>query len=172
MARTSRLWIPVLVGLLVAVVIGPTGGGAVEASKPRVATASIVVSAGAFVAIDSGSAYHNEGFYLAAPSGASFLAPVVFPVPVVSIRRITLYAFDNSDGGDICLSLIRVAMAEVAVRNQVEVCTTGASTVDVQVLDSTAISPRLVNTALHGSYLWASIPAGQLLFGVKITYTY
>lgn len=171
MARTHRLWAPVLVGLLVAVLAGSVGG-AVTAAEPRVATASIVVPAAAFAAIDSTSAYHNEGFYLAASAGGGFLAPVVFPVPVVSIRKVTLYAFDNSSGGDVCLSLIRLALADVAVRNQGRVCTIGAAATDFQVVTLTNISPRLVNTALHGSYLLAQITAGQLLHGVKITYSY
>jgi hypothetical protein len=157
--------------LLVAVLAGSVGG-AVTAAEPRLATASIVVPAAAFTAVDSASAYHNEGFYLAASAGGGFLAPVVFPVRVVSIKKITLYAFDNSSGGDVCLSLIRLALAEVTVKNQGRVCTAGASAGDFQVVTLTSISPRPVNTALHGSYLLAQIPAGQLLHGVRITYSY
>lgn len=171
MAKTPRLWAPVLVGSLVAVLVGPVGG-AVTAAEPRVATASLVVPAAAFAAIDSASAYHNEGFYMAASASGGFLAPVVFPFPVVGIKKITLYAFDNSSGGDVCVSLIRLAITDVAVRNQGQVCTAGTGATDFQVIPFTSISPRLVNTALHGSYLLAQIPAGQLLHGVKITFSY
>jgi hypothetical protein len=56
---------------------------------------------------------------------------------------------------------------------QGHVCTFGTSQTDPQVFSTTAISPRLVKTANHGSYLWLLVPDGDTrLYGVRVTYSY
>jgi hypothetical protein len=58
MATTRRLWVPVLVGCLVAVLFGPAGVTAVE---PRTVTAGIMIPAAAFAPIHGGYSYYNDG---------------------------------------------------------------------------------------------------------------
>jgi len=171
----KKPWVPLLVGLLVAVLIGP-GGGAVTAAEPRLTTQSIMVPAAAFTPSADTFQYLNNGWIIEAQSGV-FVAPLQFPVQQVSIRRLTIYAYDHmSTGGqttDVCVYLFRSAPANAAVITQGEVCTFGSSATDPQIFSTTAISPRSVNTAVHGSYLWVFIPDGDTRFyGVKVTYSY
>jgi hypothetical protein len=55
-----------------------------------------------------------------------------------------------------------------------EVCTlAGAATIDPQAPSATVISPKNVNSAIHGPYLWVVFNGpGVRLYGVKITYSY
>ena len=173
MKQGRRLWIPVLVGCLVAVLLGPAGGGAVTAVEPRRVAASIMIPAAALVSITDGYDYVNEGYDLYVDSGHGyFTAPVSFPVPLVSIRRITLYAWDDSADAYICVWLYRARPVVGGEDSQGQACTTD-SAADQQAPYGTSVLPRQVNTAAHGSYLWVRISApGVRLYGVKVTYTY
>ena len=175
MARTRRPWISLLVGVLVAVLLGPAGGG-VTATEPRTTVASIMVPAAAFVP-DSEDWDYTGGWYLAAPAtGGSFSAPVTFPVGQVNIRRITLYAYDNSGSllMDVCVFLYRATPSAATQVTVGSLCTTGASGTDPRLFTTSNLLHRSVNTALHGLYVWARIlPSAALrLYGVKITYTF
>ena len=173
MKQGRRRWIPVLVALLVAVLLGPAGGGAVTAVEPRTVTASIMIPAAALVPITDGYDYVNNGYdlYVGSDHGY-FTAPVLFPVPLVSIRRITLYAWDDSADAYICVWLYRATPAAAGEGSQGQACTTN-SAADPQAPYGTATRPRQVNTAFHGSYLWVRISApGVRLYGVKVTYAY
>jgi len=172
MVRMKRLWVPVLVGLLVAGVLGVGGGGAV-AVEPRLTTASIMIPAAAFIPTTDNWDYSTGGNYLAVSGGNSgFSAPVSFPVPVVSIKKITLYAYDNTNLSAVCASPYRANPAAATQVLQGIICTSGASTLDPQVLITTAISPRRVNTAIHGAQLWVDLGPGTKFYGVKVTYTH
>jgi hypothetical protein len=166
MTRTSRLWVPVLVGLLVAGVLGVGGGGAV-AAEPRVTTVSIMIPAAAFIPT-YGSDYFSMGSYLAVASGSgSFTAPLSFPVPVVDIKKITAYTYDNSGGASVCVSLYRARPMEASEDYAGQVCTVDASA--PQYGSTTAISPRRMNTAFHAPYLWVFISGPDVkLYGVRI----
>jgi len=172
----KKLWVPLLVALLVAALTGPAGG-VVTAAEPRVTTESIMIPAAAFTPSADTYGYVNNGWVIEATPGA-FVAPLHFPVPVVRIRKLTIYAYDHvSSGGqitDVCVYLARSAPSAAAVITQGQVCTFGTSaTTDPQVFSTTAISPRNVNTAVHGSYLWVVVPDGDARFyGVKVTYSY
>ena len=172
----KRLWAPLLVALLVTAMTGPAGG-VVTAAEPRVPTESVMVPAAAFTPSADTYGYLNNGWVREATPGA-FVAPLHFPVASISIRKLTIYAYDHvSTGGqitDVCAYLFRSAPATAAVVPQGQVCTFGTSaTTDPQVFSTTAISPRQVNTVVHGSYLWVLIPAGDARFyGVRVTYSY
>jgi hypothetical protein len=172
MARTSRLWIPVLVGLLVAGMLGIDGGGAV-AAEPRSTTASIMIPAAAFIPTMDDWDYGNNGFGLQVTSASGiFVAPLSFPVPVVNIKKITLYAYDNDPSSLLCVTLYRARPAD-ADRDLTggSVCTSDASA--PQYASTTAISPRRVTTAFQGAYLWVTLYSPTVtLYGVKVNYSY
>ena len=169
MARTRRLWVPVLVGLLVAALLGPSGVTAVE---PRTVTASIMVPAAAFTPTNSNFGYAFDNRELVATGGlAYFVAPLGFPVPVVNIKRLTLYAFDSDAGALVAVELYRTEPAGATFRHTGTVFTADSPS-DPQVVSSTAISPRRVNTAIHGAYLRLFLNPGVYFYGVKVTYSY
>jgi hypothetical protein len=171
----KKLWVVLLVALLVGTLTGSVGG-LVGATEPRLTTQSIMIPAAAFIPSADTFEYLNNGWLIESAPGA-FVAPLHFPVPEVAIRKVTLYAYDHvSTGGqiiDVCVYLARSAPASAAVITQGEVCTFGSSATDPQIFSTTAISPRSVNTAVHGSYLWVVTPDGDTRFyGVKVTYSY
>ena len=172
MARTRRLWIPVLVGLLVGGALGVGGGGAV-AAEPRITTASIMIPAAAFIPDLDDCDYDNGGYSLEVTSGTcGFIAPLSFPVPVVNIKKITLYAYDNDDSSQVCVKLYRARPADASQDSTGgSLCTLDASA--PQAPYKTAINPRRVNTASQGAYLWVRLYSPTVaLYGVKVTYSY
>jgi hypothetical protein len=101
----------------------------------------------------------------------TLVAPLWFPVPVVSIRRITLYAFDAGADNDACLYLFRGDPAAGTTLRLGEVCTSGGQSTDPQAWTTTDIGPRQVNTAIRGVYLTLSLKPGIMVYGVKVNYT-
>jgi hypothetical protein len=93
MAASRRLWVPVLVALLVAVLLGPAGGGgavaAVTLPEPQVLP-SIMIPAAAFTSLQDDWDWSNNGYYLVAGASSAFAAPVPLPIPVGDIKRLTL----------------------------------------------------------------------------------
>ena len=166
---TRKLWVPALVGLLVAALVGPT---VVTAAEPRLTTKTIMVPAAAFIPTTDNSDYGNEGLALwVGSSYGNFTAPLSFPVPVVNIKKITLYALDDNAGAGICATLYRARPADASDDSAGQVCTTNASA--PQSPYTTTISPRRVNTGLQGPYLWVNISGPSVwLYGVKVTYSY
>ena len=109
MVWTRRLWVPLLVAVLVAGVLGVGGGGAV-AVEPRVTTRSIMIPAGAFIPTEDDNDYMSNGIALSVESGVGrFTAPILVPVPVVNIKKITLYAYDNDAADTLCVYMYRAA---------------------------------------------------------------
>ena len=169
---TRRIWIPVLAALLVAALIGP---GVVVGAEPRTeVTRSVMIPAAAAVPVDETVLYHNYGNYLSIDSGeGSFTLPVSFPVQTVTIRKITLYAYDNVAGASVAASLLRTRPSAGFYTDFMGTVTTNLSPSNPQVVTTTAISPRLVNSANHGLALWVYIEApGIKFYGVKILYSY
>ena len=102
----------------------------------------------------------------------TLVAPLGFPVPVVNIRRITLYALDESADNDACLYVFRGDPAAGGTLRLGEVCTSGADPTDPQAWSTTDIGPRRVNTAARGAYLSLTLKPDIKVYGVKINYTY
>ena len=95
---------PTLAAVLVTVLVGPPG---VTAAEPRLTTASIMIPAAAFQPAANTLGYGADYGSLWATSGRPvFYAAVAFPVPVVTIRRITLYALDTGSGS-VCAGPMR-----------------------------------------------------------------
>lgn len=164
---SKRLWVPVLAGLLIAGLLGVGGGGA-AAVEPRTVAASIMIPAAAFTPSSDNRDYDNYGDNLLLNTGTGgFIAALSFPVPVVEIRRITLYAQRG-----ICVHLFRSRPAAAVADHAGMVCTAD-STAASQTVFTTAISPRQVDTAFHGPYLLVSLSGpGVYFYGVKINYSY
>lgn len=90
----------------------------------------------------------------------------------MTIKRITLYAYDNAGGGNVSASLLRTQPAAVFHADPMGMAATDLSASDPQVVTTTAISPRLVNAANHGLVVWIYISApGIKFYGVKILYS-
>jgi hypothetical protein len=96
--RIQRLLIAGLVGLVALLLIGP-GGNRVTAAEPRVTTASVMVPAAAFVPSAGSFDYLNNGWAASAAHRGAFVAPLSFPVPEVSVRKLTIYAHDQVNTG-------------------------------------------------------------------------
>jgi len=168
-----RLWVPVLAALLVAALVGPAGG-VVTAAEPRLITRTITIPAGAFSAASDNSDFINYGSELETESGGgNFVAPLFFEAPKVTIKKITLYAYDNG-GSDVCLILYRTTPTSGGQQIMGEACSTGASTTLPGEFTMTTLNPRLI-TGGYGPYLMLNLPgpsASYAFYGVKITYTY
>ncbi len=175
MAHTRRLWVPVLVALLVTGLLGVAGGGGAVAVEPRLTVASIMIPAAAFIPTSGSWSYSQTDSYLTANNTADFTAPLTFPVQEVTIRRITLYAYENTADGSVCVRMFRASPRTASSLTLGSACTVN-STTNPQAATTTAISPRRVNTAVQGPDLWVSIPGSQFstvrFYGVKVTYSY
>ncbi|MFH1329772.1 MAG: hypothetical protein ABIJ48_03835 [Actinomycetota bacterium] len=173
MTASRRLWVPVLVGLLVAVLLGvPGSGDQAQAALESRAGGKIMIPAAAFIPNSDNWDFDNSGYYLEMSSGNGvFTAPLLFPVPVVNIKKIILYAYDNSGTGQVYAAVYR---ASPPTSNEIHLGSvwTTDSTANPQVVSTSAISPRRVNTALVGPYLWVTIGPGTRFFGVSVLYSY
>ncbi len=160
-----------LVALLIAVLLGSVGG-VVTAAEPRLITASIMVPAGAFIPVRTTDAYQNAGTLLWTDAGGDFLAPITFPVPIVNIRRITLYSLDTGSAGEVCVGLYRTRPRQGSEETAAfGLCSTDSLN-DPGVGYTTEIAPRRVNTATQSAMLSVSMFGEVGLRGVKVTYTY
>ena len=169
MSTMRRLWVPVLAALLVALLVGP---GVVTAAEPRATGGKIMIPAAAFIPTSDNWDYANNGSTLYTISGSGgFTAPLVFPVPVVKIKKIILYAYDNSGAGQVCATLYRSSPPIANELSLGSVCTSD-STARPQAPSTTAISPRQVNTAVTAPYLWINIDSGTQVYGVSVLYSY
>jgi len=171
MARTKRLWVPLLVALLVAVLLGP---GVVAGAEPRATvTRSIMIPGAAFTPIDDQQDYSVgvSGVMGGAMGTTTLFAPLWFPVTVVNIKKITLYAYDGSATGDLWLWLNRAYPPGVTSMEPLGQVGTAGS-IGTQVVSTTVISPRQTNTANYALMLHVEIRPSTRLNGVKITYSY
>jgi hypothetical protein len=171
MQKAKRLWVPVLAAGLIALAIGP-GGSAVTAAEPRVTTASIMISAADFIPTTDDWDYSNNGYWVNVGSGnANFSKGLDFPVGVVTIKRITLYALDDAPGAEVCISLYRARPVDADEDPAASLCSTDASA--PQAPYTTAIDPRRVARASQQAYLWVHLSGpGVKFYAVKVTYSY
>jgi hypothetical protein len=173
MTAVKRLWVPVLVALLVAVLVSPAG---VTAAEPRTTVRTVTIPAAAFTPVDDDVGYENLGYQMTVvgPSVAeSFIAPLYFEAPVVRIKKIVLFAYDNG-GGNVCVYLSRSTPNDGYRQDLGEVCSTGAST-GVRTFAQQTFSSRRI-TSYHGPYLELYIPgvysSGYQFYAVRIVYSY
>jgi hypothetical protein len=178
---TRRLWVPVLIAVLVGalgavVLVGPLGAGrqAQAAVEPRVTvTRTMTVPAAAFGPMDDNTDFFNNSVSILTVSGSGeFVAPVFFEAPEVTVRKITLYAYDGG-GANACVKLLRIPPAASDGTLMGEACSTGAA-FGVRAFAQTSLNPRRV-AAGQGAALWLSLPGdgtGWAFYGVRITYTY
>lgn len=172
MARTKTLWIPVLVGCLVAALIGP---GMVAGAEPRATVSvTVVVPAGAFTPADDSVDYSRGPGQLQTDSGSgTFAAPVFFEAPTVTIKKVTFYAVD-AGSGSLMLGLYRTQPAEDRTIQLGEVYTTGSSW-EMQTVTLSDLSERRITGAYGATlnvYLPGTYPNGYKFIGAKVTYTY
>jgi len=112
-AKHGYRWglVAVLTAALVVAMLAAVPGNsdqAMAAKEPRATFGKVMVPAAAFIPTSDDWDYSSEGYFLKTLSGiGSFTAPLSFPVPVVRIRKITLYALDNTAGGSVCVELYR-----------------------------------------------------------------
>lgn len=171
MARSRRVWVPVLVALLVGALLGPASG-AVTAAEPRVMTANLMIPAGAFVPVRTTDAYQNAGTLLWTDAGGDFIAPLTFPVPIVNIKKITLYSLDTGSDGEVCVSLFRTRPTQGSEDTaSFGLCSTD-SAADPGVVSTTLIDPKRVDTATQGMILHVFMSGAAGLRGVKVSYSY
>jgi hypothetical protein len=113
-----------------------------------------------------------------------FYAPLFFEARSVTIRKITLYAYDNNPdtshllsgplAGDICIYLYRTVPMGDYQQLMGDVCSTGTGTL-VRAFTQRALPIREINGD-YGAYLAVVLPdyanSGLSFKGVKIKYTY
>jgi hypothetical protein len=185
MTALRRLWVPVLVGLLVAVLLGVGSGGVLAAEPRTVRAARIMIPAAAFVHEEGHVEipdynFPNDGDRLTThDDGGVFQTALVFPVQEVKITRITVYAEDSRRDTQLCVSLYRsrAGLGQSDTVLQGEICTADSINNPQVITTATSQTLRTVNTAIHGSYLRVEIDPfdglyGPSLYGVQITYTY
>jgi len=160
---------PVLVGLLAAVLVGVSG--ATSRAEPRTVTGTIMIPqrlSCRWTVTTPGRHRTTTDSWGWERSGRRF----EFPVPLVSVRRITLYAGDGSAVMNVCAHLYRSAPATGAFVETGFTCTVYPAPGDPQASFSTDISPRRVDTRLHGSFVLVDLYPSLSLYGVQITYAY
>jgi hypothetical protein len=170
MAR--RLWVPVLVALLVAVLVGPT---VVATAEPRVTvTRTVTISSAAFAPISDNVDYYASVDELRTESGSgTFFAPVSFDAPAVTIKKVTFYAVD-AGSGNLILGLYRTQPATGVTEHLGEVYTTGTSWTTQVVTLNDLYARRITgaNTAVLMVYLPDTYPNGYKFIAAKVTYSY
>ena len=172
MTRTNRLWIPVLAGLLVAVLLGP---GAVAGAEPwATVTQAMMITASAAIPASDDLDYNDmSGVVMQVGAGGGvFTIPLSFPEPVVTIKRITAYLYDNAPSTNVGVSLRRIYPPDGFATVLGEVETSGSSPAQPQAVTTTEISPRRVNTERYGLALRIDMGPGTFFYGVKILYSY
>jgi hypothetical protein len=173
-ADRKQLWpILLLASLVLAAAVWPAGTGPQAAAAPTGRTLhTLIVSAAAFNPTEDGVSFSN-GTFLRVPTGgtASFAAPLSFPYPEVTIKKITFYAKDNG-ASDITLYLDRVTIGAGGGRVVGQVSSQGQSA-EFQAFTTTDVGPRTVNGAYHSAHLVLDMPAGgaaYIFFSVVIRY--
>ncbi|MFH1330371.1 MAG: hypothetical protein ABIJ48_06970 [Actinomycetota bacterium] len=172
MTLTRKITVPLLAGLLVAALVGMSPGGDSAIAAPQARTGGkIMIAAASFIPTTDNWDYSNNGYSLATTGNSgNFTAPIPFPVPVVNIKKIILYAYDNG-AGSVCATVYRASPPTGNELNLGAVCTTDQVAYP-QDPSTSAISPRRANTALVGPYLWVTVPEEAQFFGVSVLYSY
>ena len=126
MTALKRVWVAALVALMVAVLVGPAGG-VVTAVESRTTVRTITIPGAAFVPTNDDLGFQIDGYQVVVvgPStNGEFTAQLTFEAPVVRIKKLVLYAYDN--GGDaVCVDLYRSTPGDGYRDEMGQVCSTG-----------------------------------------------
>lgn len=169
---TRRFLIPLLVGMLVPVLLG-SASRVVAATEPRTIDAAIMIPGSAFHPMNVHQEYDAgvSGVMGGATGVSTLFAPLFFPVPTVTIKRIMLYAYDAGPTGDLYVWLHRAyPPGETSLTPLGQVGTAGS--IGTQSVSTTAISPSQTNTANYALMLRADLRPSTRLHGVKILFSY
>lgn len=176
MTAIRRLRGPLLTALLVVGMVSPLGwrGEAGAAVEPRATIRTVTIPASAFTPMSDIIPYSRGAGYVETRSGAgTFLAPVFFEAPVVTIRKVVFYAID-AGSGSIRMELIRTQPAEQKTLSLGSVLTVGSS-FSMQVITLSSLSERRISGA-YGATLSIYLPGpftdGYRFLGAKVTYSY
>ena len=178
MLLSKRLWAVPLVGLLVAgLLVGFGDEDEAVAKEPRVTIGKIMVGASAFTPNENGlgggdTAYHfNDVSLVVISEYGGFVAPVSFPVPVVTIRKMSLVGYDTNDTSSLQVTLYRAQPLRSGLEDIAFVRTVD-STDDPQVSTTRNIRNRRVNTVNHAPHLRVDMEGAARLYGVQVVYSY
>lgn len=176
MAAIRRLQGPLLAALLVVGMVSPVSwrGEAGAAVEPRATIRTVTIPASAFTPMSDIIPYSRGAGYLETRSGSgTFLAPVFFEAPVVTIRKVVLHVIDAGPGS-IIMDLYRTQPAEQKTVLLGEVVSAGSS-VAMQVVTLSNLTERRISGAF-GATLSISLPGpytdGYRFLGAKVTYSY
>ena len=171
MKTLKKLWAPMLLGMVLAMILTGAAGARPLGGPLKVVT----VSAADCIPTEDWD-WHNLGLYLRMNSGSgSFTCPVHFPeYGTKRVRIIRAYIYDNHAGS------VQVVAYRTAPASATQVNMTPATMVSTtlganpQILTSSwgLISNEVV-TQSHGMYVWVHITAASLdlkLYGFKIAY--
>ena len=130
----------------------------------------IMLPAAAFDPVDDDANFVNDGFRLYMMTGSSnFVAPIPLPIGQVSIRKLTLFGWDNEQGSEVCAKVYRAQPTTGDEKQTGFVCTIDSAK-DPQKPASNAINPRRVNTGTQGPYVWVSLGPDVTFYGVQVVY--
>lgn len=167
---------------LVAVLFGMSGNLPLTAAEPEVAarttiTRTLTIPAAAFTPTGPILDWFNSGMGVGvrSPSDlpAVFVAPVYFEAPLVTVRKMTLYGWDNNEEADMCLSLQRNVLPTGVPQTMGEVCSNGAD-LQVRSFATDVFDARRV-TGNHGAYvilILNSYHPSDFFADAQIVYTY
>jgi pectin methylesterase-like acyl-CoA thioesterase len=175
MKTLRRLSIPVLLGvLLIATLVG------VASARPNVrpqeqAWMVLTVPASNIHPALGATNYTNLGQYFETAGSSWYQAPVNFPaageqaVGAVNVKRLTLYAQDNS-AADVCVYLSKSYPPTQAEAWMAFVCSSDAAPGTRSFTDTSIVANPVYRT--QGAYLEISLNAGPQINGFFIHYTW
>lgn len=173
MTRLTRLRDLLLLILPLALLIGPvTPPEAIATGGPRTTTGTLLVGPSALLSASDDTDYSNAGSWLMTDGSqwAYFVAPLDLPVPEATVRRITLFAQDDSASARVCAHLYRALPRRAAHVEQAMVCSND-SAASPQVVSTTQTTPRKIETGRHAPCLLVGVSgATARFFGVLVTY--
>lgn len=147
--------------LILAAATWPAGTGPQAAATPAPRTVhTLIVPASAFNPSEDGTDF-SKGTFLTVNSGASgrFHTQVVFPYPVVTVKRVTFYARDNGSGS-FRVTLNRNTVATISGSVIGEILSDGTASA-FRAFATTDIGPRKINSAYHSADLTLQAPGGS-----------
>jgi hypothetical protein len=181
MKSLKRLSIPMLLGvLLIATTVG-VGGARPNARPLAQAWRVLTVPAGACVSRDEGHAWWHTPTYLECwetSATCAFLCAVNFPsageqaVGAVSVKRMTMYVYDNNGSSDPSADLYKVYPPTGGGVIMAGSGATGTSAADPRAVLDTGVTNNPVYRS-QAPYIWLDIPNMNIkVYGFFIHYTW